>query len=364
MATAAEAGKRNAPRRQDAPAPVALNLAGAEGGAEVSASSGTSRSWWWSSQPDPPSTVKYGPNGCVSTYKSKENHCIMRTKCAAESIKDYEFGLICVDADGAPVRHLFGKDSFDPEEVFDTLIVCDQCLGLENIPDTVAMNGQVLELSKEVRSLQKMMTGLASSVSRIENKVFTTTPAAAVALSVESRPQVAAQQMQTAVTRRHRRARRAYRGHHIEARQEGEEIENVAIGHHVQQAARGRRSGRHHEEAAQVEAEANDGAAEEQTDEDEERHERRSLRGGQRQYQQQQQQQQEEEEEEDDGAAPVAEEGPADAPEPPAPVEATEELPASAAPTEARDSQGALVDDAPSGLADADAEDTQTQEGP
>merc|ERR1719371_85299 len=81
---------------------------------------------------------EYGPDNCVSVYRSDEGHCIMRTDCQKETIVNYEFGLVCVNKQGfgqsSPVKHLFGKNSFDPEETFDTLIKCDQCLGLEDIP--------------------------------------------------------------------------------------------------------------------------------------------------------------------------------------------------------------------------------------
>jgi len=64
--------------------------------------------------------ARYGPDGCVSTWKSPENHCIMQTKCKDVDISKYEFGLVCVDKVGSPVRHLFGKDSFDEEETFES----------------------------------------------------------------------------------------------------------------------------------------------------------------------------------------------------------------------------------------------------
>merc|ERR1719460_1678357 len=94
--------------------------------------------------------VKYGPASCVSVWRSEAGHCIMSTKCNKEDIANYEFGLVCVDKAGSPVKHLFGKDSFDPKETFDTLIKCDKCLGLEDIPDTVALAGEVASMAKEV----------------------------------------------------------------------------------------------------------------------------------------------------------------------------------------------------------------------
>jgi len=116
--------------------------------------------------------VHYGPKGCVSTYKSKTGHCIIQTRCSESDINNYSFGLVCVDKLGAPVRHLFGKDSFDAEEKFDTLIECDQCLGLEDVPDHVAVNGEVLSLNQEIKSLAVMMKNVATSVDKLNAQVF------------------------------------------------------------------------------------------------------------------------------------------------------------------------------------------------
>mmetsp|Transcript_53454 Transcript_53454/g.153368 ORF Transcript_53454/g.153368 Transcript_53454/m.153368 type:complete len:607 (-) Transcript_53454:45-1865(-) len=122
--------------------------------------------------PPPPPPVKYGPRGCVSTFKSKEGHCIMQTKCTSLDIKGYSFGLVCVDKIGQPVRHLFGKDSFDPVETFDTLISCDQCLGLEDIPQDVAVNGQVVAMTQEIADMRKIMANLTEEVSILSKKVL------------------------------------------------------------------------------------------------------------------------------------------------------------------------------------------------
>mmetsp|Transcript_64908 Transcript_64908/g.120797 ORF Transcript_64908/g.120797 Transcript_64908/m.120797 type:complete len:419 (-) Transcript_64908:82-1338(-) len=116
--------------------------------------------------------VQYGPKGCVTTYKSSEGHCIMETSCEEEDIQNYEFGLVCVDDVGMPTKHLFGKGSFDPVETFDTLIVCEQCLGLEDIPDEVALNGQVAMLSKEVEDLKLEMGNVTKDVAKLNKKVF------------------------------------------------------------------------------------------------------------------------------------------------------------------------------------------------
>jgi len=141
---------------------------------------------WYTPPPGPdggPSdeVVKYGPDSCVSTYRSPAGHCVVATKCAEADISDYEFGLVCVDKVGRPVRHLFGKGSFDPEEVFDTVIPCDQCLGLEDIPDSLMLNNEVIGLSKEIKELKGMMGNISGSVARLNSEVFAPAPAAAPA---------------------------------------------------------------------------------------------------------------------------------------------------------------------------------------
>jgi len=139
---------------------------------------------WYTPPPGPDGgesdeVVKYGPDSCVSTYRSPEGHCVVATKCAEADISDYEFGLVCVDKVGRPVRHLFGKGSFDPEEVFDTVIPCDQCLGLEDIPDSLMLNNEVIGLSKEIKDLKGMMGNITGSVTRLNSEVFAPAPAPA-----------------------------------------------------------------------------------------------------------------------------------------------------------------------------------------
>jgi len=145
--------------------------------------------WPFSSPVQPAKDVaKFGPNGCVSTYKNEESHCIVQTDCQKSDLSEYEFGIICVDKTGTPVRHLFGKRSFEAEETFDTLIKCDQCLGLEDIPDSVAMNGEVVTLAGDVSNLKAMMKNISINVEMLNEEVFRAGPAPAPA----SAPAVAA----------------------------------------------------------------------------------------------------------------------------------------------------------------------------
>jgi hypothetical protein len=116
--------------------------------------------------------VSYGPSSCVSTYKNMEGHCMIKTACQSIDTSAYTFGLVCVDKAGAPVRHLFGRDSFDPEETFDTQIPCDQCLGLEDVADSVTVSAEITNMTTELSKLRHMMQDLSMQVQRLNGKVF------------------------------------------------------------------------------------------------------------------------------------------------------------------------------------------------
>lgn len=122
--------------------------------------------------------VAYGPGGCVSTWQDKKtSHCIMKTACSDTDISGFDFGLICIDKQGRPARHLFGKDSFDPEERFDTMILCDQCLGLdepgqERADEAVAMS-EFAEMKGVMTDMTSQMRFLSKSIDKLEEKVFT-----------------------------------------------------------------------------------------------------------------------------------------------------------------------------------------------
>lgn len=130
-----------------------------------------------------PEIVRFGPSGCVSVYKSEESHCIMSTDCKGSDTSNYEYGLVCVDKVGSPVKHLFGQDSFDPVETFDTLIKCNECLGLEDVPDGVALAGEVATLAKTISGLKAAVTNISVNLQMLNKEVFkpTVMPAAAPA---------------------------------------------------------------------------------------------------------------------------------------------------------------------------------------
>jgi len=142
----------------------------------------------------------FGPAGCLSTWKNQASHCVIRTECKHQSLVNYNIRLLCIDRANETVRHEFGKGSFDDEETFDTLVVCDQCIaddalqqaapgvapapapGME-IPtgtySSFATNSQVAQLSATVQTLStevkelKVSMGLnIASVRKLETAVF------------------------------------------------------------------------------------------------------------------------------------------------------------------------------------------------
>jgi len=129
--------------------------------------------------------VKYGPGDCVSTWRDeKSGHCIVKTDCAGKDTTEYMFGLICEEGEwegktvDGKIRHLFGKDSFDSKETFDTLIPCKKCLALDNVTKATELEAENAELAKEVQALatevgtvKKTYEGLQSDVKKLNTAV-------------------------------------------------------------------------------------------------------------------------------------------------------------------------------------------------
>ena len=71
----------------------------------------------------------------------------------------YQYGLTCVDDKGDSVRHMFGEESFDAVETFDTLIDCSLCLGLDAEgppgPKLKSVTESVATLTSEMDDLHK-----------------------------------------------------------------------------------------------------------------------------------------------------------------------------------------------------------------
>lgn len=141
----------------------------------------------------PAAAAFYGPGGCIATYRSQQGTCVVQTRCATQSTKDYTYGLTCVDAKGASAKHLFGKNSFDAEESFDTLVECELCLGYDGAPKVAASNATNTtgnatadpSIASDVKTLQSEVKALQVAVKEIKDKLdtepatVTTTAAAA-----------------------------------------------------------------------------------------------------------------------------------------------------------------------------------------
>merc|ERR1719316_1156941 len=116
----------------------------------------------------PPATASfYGPGGCVAVYKDgKAGSCWMQTRCQGQNISDYDFGMNCADADGQITKHMFGKNSFDPEETFNTLVTCEQCLALDQEPakGVAELGVTVLSLEKELDAIKSDVKGIRDSL--------------------------------------------------------------------------------------------------------------------------------------------------------------------------------------------------------
>lgn len=129
--------------------------------------------------PAPPANpTKYGPGDCISTWRNDTSGtCIMQTSCSGQKTVDHMFGLICKTGkgNGTLVRHVFGRDSFEATETFDTLISCDECLSMgyvkeESIDRSLA--GAVKNLAGMVSQVKDGMKSLKEDVAVLKTKVF------------------------------------------------------------------------------------------------------------------------------------------------------------------------------------------------
>lgn len=121
---------------------------------------------------------KYGPGNCVETFRSTTGTCMVKTQCKDQDINNYDFGLLCVQntTSGENVRHLFGKNSFDPEEEFDTLIKCEKCLGLkaeatQTAATVVDANVKSEDLVKKVNTLVDEVGAMQAGLETIKDDV-------------------------------------------------------------------------------------------------------------------------------------------------------------------------------------------------
>eukprot|EP00929_Paragymnodinium_shiwhaense_P076093 TRINITY_DN3903_c0_g1_i1.p1 TRINITY_DN3903_c0_g1~~TRINITY_DN3903_c0_g1_i1.p1 ORF type:complete len:672 (-),score=192.22 TRINITY_DN3903_c0_g1_i1:8-2023(-) len=116
---------------------------------------------------DADSVVFYGPSRCVGVYKAQNGHCVVQTKCANTNTKQYNFGMICKQPDGSMAKHEFGEDSFDKEETFDTLLKCDDCLGLEE--EEAKKEGDPEEVKKLEAEMSDMKSMMGTMMQNMQN---------------------------------------------------------------------------------------------------------------------------------------------------------------------------------------------------
>lgn len=118
--------------------------------------------------------TRFGPKRCVSTWRNKLSRCMIKTDCEEKGVETFDFYVICVDKAGLKVKHSFGQNSFDTNETFDTLIVCQECAALEK-SDTTAnatLAEVVRELVDDVHGLRKDMLSTADRVRELKQAVF------------------------------------------------------------------------------------------------------------------------------------------------------------------------------------------------
>lgn len=120
--------------------------------------------------------VSYGPSNCIETWlvpdkeKSQDKeagYCYVKTQCQnvdTNVFKNYPMGVIASNHAGAPVRHLFGKDSFNVEEEFNTLIRATGCYGLDETAEAVSMENEIQALSKVIYGVKQQVDKLNGQV--------------------------------------------------------------------------------------------------------------------------------------------------------------------------------------------------------
>jgi len=113
----------------------------------------------------PKEAASFGPDFCISTFRAPAGTCLIRTRCAESDLSTFNVGVTCLDKSGGYTRYLFGKDTFKPEETFDTLISCDKCLGVAPESSVFALHGLM------PRKLVDDVSTLKSDVATLHEKV-------------------------------------------------------------------------------------------------------------------------------------------------------------------------------------------------
>lgn len=131
-------------------------------------------------------TVSYGPQNCIETWLKPDSAsgnananvtdgeagvCYVRTKCSTIDttvFQEYPIGVIASDKDGVPVRHLFGANSFDKSEEFNTLIRATACYGMDQTAEAITLENEIKALSRVVYGVKKDVAMLKGDVNASE----------------------------------------------------------------------------------------------------------------------------------------------------------------------------------------------------
>ncbi|CEM05825.1 unnamed protein product [Vitrella brassicaformis CCMP3155] len=112
----------------------------------------------------PPELLNMTSTERVKVLRTLIHDRMKEVRLLVRDLLNYDLGLTCVDENGQPTRHMFGKESFAPQELFDSLIECESCQGL---PD----NNSTVVVSKEVDELRSMMSRVISEQQKVEQEV-------------------------------------------------------------------------------------------------------------------------------------------------------------------------------------------------
>lgn len=117
-----------------------------------------------------------GPGNCVAAYKSVTDTCVLETRCRSyeQDLNDFDYGLTCVDEDGETARHLYGRNSFEPEERFDTRLSCSLCLALDTRThgeSTSSHSTTGKSVEEAIADLKKLIGGAMDQMSKLETEV-------------------------------------------------------------------------------------------------------------------------------------------------------------------------------------------------
>eukprot|EP00927_Polykrikos_kofoidii_P077617 TRINITY_DN74549_c0_g1_i1.p1 TRINITY_DN74549_c0_g1~~TRINITY_DN74549_c0_g1_i1.p1 ORF type:complete len:794 (-),score=126.58 TRINITY_DN74549_c0_g1_i1:128-2509(-) len=139
-----------------------------------------------------PEATYYGPQSCVATFRSPTGTCIVQTRCVEAALSMFNVGITCVDKDGSYARYLFGRNTLAAEEVFDTHMECETCLGVSYGDDPAAVKTTTVfvpkatiqtvnALRQEVAMLRKQVRDLGDACSANRTVVVASAPLATAA---------------------------------------------------------------------------------------------------------------------------------------------------------------------------------------